>query len=75
MADIRTWPLVASHDRPPSCWIFYTSTGSKWHCPEVNASTSTAAKQSLEKNICIASKQKLGKSNTRRIAVLCERRL
>jgi hypothetical protein len=25
------WPYVAGHDRPVSCWIYYNSTGSKWH--------------------------------------------
>ena len=25
------WPLVDGHDRQLSYWIFYTSTGNKWH--------------------------------------------
>jgi len=30
LASDISWPLVDGHDRQLSCWIFYTSTGSKW---------------------------------------------
>ncbi|MDP2762811.1 MAG: hypothetical protein Q8O64_20825 [Sideroxyarcus sp.] len=69
IAEGCPWHIATSHERQLSCWIFHTSTGSKWHGVSIRHNELPTAKESLAEKKRITVKLTVANSHNRHIPV------